>query len=371
MWKLSFRIIKTKWKARVWEINLNGVKLTTPVFMPVWTKATIKWIILDMLKDPKYIWIQTPIQLILANTFHLYLRPWDELIKNAWWLHKFENWNKLILTDSWWFQVFSLGLGNKNGSLMKLKPNWVEFKSPYDGTKHFFSPEKVVDIQSNLGSDIMMVLDVCSPIHNISKQKVAQQMKITHDWAKMAFEHFMPKYDKTRWVLFPIIQWWIHKDLREESIEFLSKYAQDWIAIWWLSVWETKEEMYWILDHISDKLPEDKPRYLMWVGTPEDINQAIYHWIDMFDCVLPTRLGRHGSAFTKNWVIKLKNAQYKEDFSRLDDECNCFTCQNFTKAYLNHLVKENEMLGSILLSLHNIAYLHKIVEDIKSDILNN
>jgi len=371
MSKLDFSIIKTKWNSRAWVITLNWVKLNTPVFMPVWTKATIKWIILDLLKNKDFLWTENPINLILANTFHLYLRPWDEIVKNAGWLNKFENRDKLILTDSWGFQVFSLWEGNKTKSLVKLQQDWVWFQSPIDGSKHFFSPEKVVDIQLNLGSDIMMVLDVCSSIENISKEKVAQQMQTTHSWAKKAFDYFGEKYDSTKSVLFPIVQWWIHKDLREESVSFLKQYAIDWIAIWWLSVWETNEEMYDILDFLSDKLPANKPRYLMWVGTIKDIREAVMHGIDMFDCVLPTRLGRHGTAFYKDWYVKLKNSQYKNDFSPLTDDCPCFVCKNYTKSYLSHLVRENEMLGWMLLSYHNIVYLHNYVEKLRKEILES
>lgn len=372
MSKLKFKIIKKKEKARVWEINLNWVTLTTPVFMPVWTKATIKWMILDLLKEKKYTWNEAPIKLILANTFHLFLNPWEKIIKQAWWLHKFENWDWLILTDSWGFQVFSLWLSKEKwSSLVKLQENWVIFKSPYDGKKHEFTPEKVVDIQSDLWSDIMMMLDVCSPVDNISKEEVARQMNITHKWAKKAFDYFQPKYDQTRWVLFPIIQWWTHNDLREESVNYLKEFAIDWIAIGWLSVWESLDEMYSTLDFLSDKLPEDKPRYFMWLGTPDEIRNAIYKGIDMFDCVLPTRLWRHWTAFWPNWTIKLRNAQYREDHTSLDSTCDCFTCTNFSKAYLHHLVKQWEMLWAILLSLHNISFLHNLVEGIKKDILNS
>ena len=284
--KLKFKVLKKKWKARVGQIELNWITLTTPVFMPVWTKAAIKAILPEFFINSKFwLGIETPINLILANTFHLYLRPGDIFIKEVWWLHKFENRDKLILTDSGWFQVFSLWLarnvrftlldkvsnrvkmniqmsGWKKENLIKLTEEGVWFKSPIDGSKHFFYPEKVVDIQANLGSDIMMVLDVCSPVYNISKDEVAYQMQLTHKWAKRAFDYFLPKYNEIRWVLFPIVQWGIYKDLRQQSVEYLSQFAIDWIAIWGLSVWETKEQMYKILQFLSDKLPEDKPRYL-------------------------------------------------------------------------------------------------------------
>ena len=381
MSKLKFKILKKIWNARVGEINLNWVRLTTPIFMPVGTKATIKGLILDMLQDPKYIWDLPIINLILANTFHLYLRPWDQLIKDAWWLHKFENWNWLILTDSWWFQIFSLWLNqNSRGDYqatdeekefshevkIKLTEEWVKFNSPYDWSKHFFTPESVVDIQCNLWSDIMMVLDVCSPT-DCDKATIEKQMQMTHRWAKRAFDHLEKKYDKVRWVLFPIVQWWIHTDLREQSIDFLSQYARDWIAVWWVSVGESKELIREIVEFTWPRLPDGKPRYLMWVGTPEDISHAIENWFDMFDCVLATRLGRHGMAFSDDGNLTIKNAKYKSDFSPLKDNCPCFVCRNYTKAYLHHLIKEKEMLGGILLSFHNIVYLNSILEKWKKE----
>ena len=381
MWKLDFKILKQVGKARVGQITLNGVTLTTPVFMPVGTKATIKGIPLDLLTDPKFIGNQNPIKLILANTFHLYLRPGDELIKKAGWLHKFEHReNGLILTDSGGFQVFSLGLDQREKTSesrefthevkMKLTEEGVKFSSPYDGSKHMFTPENVVDIQSNFGSDIMMVLDVCSPWDS-SKEVIKKHMDMTHRRAKRAYDHFMPKYDETRGVLFPIVQWGTYKDLREESINYLSKLATDWIAVGGVSVWESKELIRDIVEFTGPKLPTDKPRYLMWVGMPEDIMHAIENGYDMFDCVLPTRLGRHGLAFDKEENIKLLNAKHREDFSPLTKDCDCYTCKNFTRAYLHHLVRENEMLGWILLSLHNISYLHNMVETRKAEQLKS
>ena len=383
MSKLDFKILKQYGNARVWQITLNGVTLTTPVFMPVGTKATIKGLPLDMLKDPTYIWDLPEIQLILANTFHLYLRPGDELVKAAWGLHTFEHRDKLILTDSGGFQVFSLGL-SKNWKLkienqklsegshdvkMKLTENGVKFRSPYDGSKHEFTPENVVDIQCNLWSDIMMVLDVCSPAW-ADKNTIEKHMQMTHRRAKRAFDHLAPKYDDVRGVLFPIVQWGTYLDLRQESIDFLSQYAWDGIAVWGVSVGESKDLINEVVAFTASKLPVDKPRYLMGVGTPEDITHAIEQWFDMFDCVLPTRLGRHGEAFSADGNIKISNAPYAKDFSPLTNDCGCYTCKHFSKAYLHHLIREKEMLGGILLSLHNIVYLHKIVEDWKAKMLS-
>jgi queuine tRNA-ribosyltransferase len=195
-------------------------------------------------------------------------------------------------------------------------------------------------------------------------------MQMTHRWAKRAFDYFEKKYDKSRWVLFPIVQWWIYKDLRLESIEFLSKYAWDGIAVWWVSVWESKDLIQEVVKFTGKKLPENKPRYLMWVWTPEDIMYAVKQWFDMFDCVLPTRLWRHWIAFSDQWNMKLNNAKYKSDFWNLTKNCWCFVCKNFTKAYINHLLKENEMLGWVLLSLHNISYLHSMLEKWKKKLIS-
>ncbi|MCX6825491.1 MAG: tRNA guanosine(34) transglycosylase Tgt [candidate division SR1 bacterium] len=384
MSKLKFKILKQKGNARVGQITLNGITLTTPVFMPVGTKATIKGLVLDMLKDPKYIGDLPEIQLILANTFHLYLRPGDELIKEAGGLHTFENWDKLILTDSGGFQVFSLGLGKEeveedggrsrkveegtHDVKMKLTEDGVKFRSPYDGSKHMFTPEGVVDIQSNFGSDIMMVLDVCSP-SGADKKIIEQHMQMTHRRAKRAFDHLKPKYDEVRGVLFPIVQGGTYLDLRQQSVDFLTQYARDGIAVGGVSVGESKELIREVVAFTASKLPADKPRYLMGVGTPEDILHAVEQGFDMFDCVLPTRLGRHGEAFSADGNIKLNNAKYTKDFTPLTSDCGCYACKNFTKAYIHHLLKEKEMLGGILLSLHNILYLHKIVEDRKTNML--
>ncbi len=320
--------------------------------------------------NQEFLWTQDPIQLILANTFHLSLHPWADLIAQAGWLHTFESRDRLILTDSWGFQVFSLWLSKQWRPLAKLKDDGVMFASPYDGSTHFFSPTNVVDMQRKFWSDIMMMLDVCSPVTDISKDTVADHMRITHRWAQEAFAHHMASYDTHRWVLFPIVQWWLYKDLRQESAETLATYAKDGIAIWGLSVGETKEEMWDILSSLMPHLPDDKPRYLMGVGTPEDLLMAIEHGVDMFDCVMPTRLGRHGNAFSEEWVLKLRNSKYFNDFSRLDRSCQCYTCRTFSRSYLHHLIKEHEMLWATLLSLHNIAFLHRLLENRKNEILH-
>ena len=378
MSKLNFKILKQKGKARVGEITLNGITLKTPIFMPVGTKATIKGLILDLLQDPHYIGNQIePIKLILANTFHLYLRPGSKIVQAAGGLHQFENWKDgLILTDSGGFQVFSLGLANQKFNDqkhthkvgIKLTEEGVKFRSPYDGSKHIFTPENVVDTQCELWSDIMMVLDVCSPAGS-DKKTIEKHIAMTHRRAKRAFEHFKPKYEEARGVLFPIVQGGTYLDLRTQSAEYLSQFAWDGIAIGGVSVGESRELIEQVIAHTTPLLPNEKPRYLMGVGTPEDLRFAIEQGVDMFDCVAATRLGRHGIAFSDQGNIKITNSDFRTDFSPLTDNCDCYTCRNFSKAYLCHLIREQETLWGSLVGLHNIVYLNRILEGRKKKFL--
>ena len=378
MSKLNFKILKQKGKARVGEITLNGISLKTPIFMPVGTKATIKGLILDLLQDPHYIGSQIePIKLILANTFHLYLRPGSKIVQAAGGLHQFENWKDgLILTDSGGFQVFSLGLANQKFNDqkhthkvgIKLTEEGVKFRSPYDGSKHIFTPENVVDTQCELWSDIMMVLDVCSPAGS-DKKTIEKHIAMTHRRAKRAFEHFKPKYEEARGVLFPIVQGGTYLDLRTQSAEYLSQFARDGIAIGGVSVGESRELIEQVIAHTAPLLPNEKPRYLMGVGTPEDLRFAIEQGVDMFDCVAATRLGRHGIAFSDQGNIKITNSDFRTDFSPLTENCDCYTCRNFSKAYLCHLIREQETLWGSLVGLHNIVYLNRILEDWKKKFL--
>lgn len=378
MSKLNFKILKQKGKARVGEITLNGITLKTPIFMPVGTKATIKGLILDLLQDPHYIGNQIePIKLILANTFHLYLRPGSKTVQAAGGLHQFENWKDgLILTDSGGFQVFSLGLANQKFNDqkhthkvgIKLTEEGVKFRSPYDGSKHIFTPENVVDTQCELWSDIMMVLDVCSPAGS-DKKTIEKHIAMTHRRAKRAFEHFKPKYEEARGVLFPIVQGGTYLDLRTQSAEYLSQFAGDGIAIGGVSVGESRELIEQVIAHTAPLLPNEKPRYLMGVGTPEDLRFAIEQGVDMFDCVAATRLGRHGIAFSDQGNIKITNSDFRTDFSPLTENCDCYTCRNFSKAYLCHLIREQETLWGSLVGLHNIVYLNRILEDWKKKFL--
>lgn len=370
----EFKLDNTDAKARAWEFSTPHGNFKTPIFMPVGTKATVKWISNEDLDE---MWAE----IILNNTYHLYLRPWDEVVKKFWWVHKFQNYHKPILTDSWWFQVFSLWQTNStwyknNESLVKITEDWVHFRSYMDWSKHFFTPEKVMDIQNNLWANIIMAFDECAPWES-SKEYARKAMNRTHRWAIRSYEQVQinNKKRKKQWLyeqaFFPIVQWVIYDDLRKASAEFISKIDAPWVAIWWLSVWESKEDMYRILDIMSDNLPEDKPRYLMWVWTPQDLIEAIYRWIDMLDCVLPTRVGRHWTAFSSYWNLKLKNLKYKLDDSRLDEFCDCKVCNNYTKWYLRHLITENEMHWMQLLSYHNLYFLVNLAKKAREEIINN
>ncbi len=383
----EFNLENTDNLARAWSFTTAHWEFHTPIFMPVWTKATVKWIDKENLDE---MWAE----IILNNTYHLYLRPWDETIKHFWWVHKFQNYNKPILTDSWWFQVFSLWeiknklspenktLPDKNGiilwkqKLVKITNEWVHFRSYIDWSKHFFTPENVMDIQSNLWADIIMAFDECAPWHS-NKEYAKQAMDRTHNWAIKCVERWKENNEnrEKNWLypqaLFPIVQWVIYDDLRVESAKFIWSLDTPWVAIWWLSVWESKEDMYRILDVIEEHLPKNKPRYLMWVWTPEDLIEAIDRWVDMFDCVLPTRIWRHWTAFSNYGNIKLKNNKYKLDDSPLDNLCECKVCKNYSKWYLRHLVIENELLWMQLLSYHNLHLLINITKRARESILKN
>lgn len=368
----NFKLEKDTWDLRAWEFSTPHGSFKTPIFMPVWTKATVKWIQNHELDE---MWAE----IILNNTYHLYLRPWDETIKKFWWVHKFQNYNKPILTDSWWFQVFSLWESTNrlknNDTLVKITEEGVHFRSYIDGSKHFFTPEKVMNIQNNLWADIIMAFDECAP-WNSTYEYARNAMNRTHNWAIRSIEQVQKNNlnRKSNWLypqtLFPIVQWVIYDDLRIESAKFISNLDSDWVAIWWLSVWESKEDMYRILDLMNEHLPKNKPRYLMWVWTPEDLLEWISRWVDMFDCVNPTRIWRHWTAFSSNWKIKIKNSRYKLDDSKLDENCSCKVCTNYSKWYLKHLIWEKEMLWMQLLSYHNLHFLINLAKKSREEIIN-
>ncbi len=365
----NFDLQNTDWFARAGEFETPHGKIETPIFMPVGTKATVKWITNEDLDE---MWAQ----IILNNTYHLYLRPGDEIVAHFWGTHKMMNYHKPILTDSGWFQVFSLGQTREWKSLVKITEDGVEFRSFIDGSKHFFTPEKVMDIQSNIGADIIMAFDECAPgTSDWNYAKAA--MDRTHRWAKRSLEQveknneIRAKDGRHPQALFPIVQWVTYEDLRTQSAEFISSLDTSWVAIWGLSVWESKDDMYRILDVLKTKLPENKPRYLMWVGTPEDLIEWIYRWVDMFDCVLPTRLGRHWVAFTHAGNIKITNKKFQLDTGPLDPDCDCKVCKNFTKWYLRHLMSENEILWMQNLSYHNLYFLINLTKKARKAIKEN
>lgn len=322
----------------------------TPVYMPVGTQATVKGVLPRDLKEAGS-------SIVLSNTYHLYMRPGDEIVKKAGGLHKFMNWDGPILTDSGGFQVFSLT------KLNKIKEEGVYFNSHIDGSRHLFTPEKSISIQENLGADIIMQFDQCSE-YGYTHTQAEEAMNLTSRW----LERCAAAKSRDDQVLFPILQGNMYKDLREESLKRAVSYADCGIGIGGLSVGEPKPLMYEILDFMQPMLPDNMPRYLMGVGSPDCLIEGVIRGIDMFDCVLATRVARNGTAFTSRGKIVVRNGAYKEDFTPLDDECGCYCCKNYTKAYLRHLLNVDEMLGAMLLSLHNITFLHKLMRGLREAI---
>ena len=346
---MKFNVSSTSGYARRGELDFPRGKVQTPAFMPVGTNGTVKALEVENLEE-------TGSEIILGNTYHLMLRPGDELIKNLGGLHKFANWDRPILTDSGGFQVSSLG------ELAKITEEGVSFQSPYDGKKCFMSPEDSMQIQANLGSDIVMVLDECTPYPSEYQQAKAS-MELSLRWAKRSRDAH-----KSDSALFGIVQGGMHEDLRIESLKGLESIGFDGIAIGGLSVGEPKEDKTRILNHLAPYLPPSKPHYLMGVGKPEDIVEAVFYGIDMFDCVLPTRNARNGQLITSYGVLNIRNAPSKNSDEPIDPCCECKVCKNYSQAYLNHLDKTNEMLGSILNSFHNIHYYQSLMQDIRLSI---
>lgn len=336
--------------ARLGRLVLSHGVVETPVFMPVGTQGTVKTLTPEELEE-------IGADIILGNTYHLFLRPGDKLVAKAGGLHDFIHWKKGILTDSGGFQVFSLS------GLRQITDEGVWFSSHIDGSRHFFTPEKVMEIEQNLGADIAMCFDECVP-YPCTYEEAAKAVERTTDWARRCKE----SHNRPNQALFGIMQGSVFPDLRLRSARELVALDFPGYAIGGLSVGEPKSEMYSILDLIDDLLPPEKPRYLMGVGTPEDLLEGVLRGVDMFDCVLPTRLARHGTAYTHQGKIVVRNAVYAEDFNPVDDKCNCYVCQNYTRAYIRHLIKAGEILGLRLLSYHNIYFLVKLMENIKSAI---
>ncbi len=345
-------------KARACSFQTGHGIIETPVFMPVGTQGTVKAITQRILKE------DIGNRIILANTYHLYLRPGLEVLKNAGGLHEFMNWNRAILTDSGGFQIYSLS------DLRKLNSNGVEFKSHLDGSKHFFTPAKVIEIERIIGSDIMMPLDECTP-YPCEYDYAKKSQELTSEWAKLnmdAFVNSKPLYGHKQY-LFGIVQGSVYKDLREQSALDLMSINFDGYSIGGLAVGEPAEKMYEMVDFITDILPEEKPRYLMGVGRPENILEAIERGVDMFDCVMPTRNARNANLFTSNGIISIRNAGYKNDFKPVDENCNCYTCKNFTRSYLRHLFVSKEILGLMLATIHNLTFYNNLVTTARKKIL--
>ena len=328
--------------------------ILTPVYMPVGTQASVKGVLPRDLKE-------IGSQIILSNTYHLYMRPGDELIARAGGLHKFMNWDRPILTDSGGFQVFSLA------SLNNITEEGVRFSSHVDGSYHFFTPEKAMSIQHNLGSDIMMAFDQCSE-YGYTHEQAEAAMERTAKWLERSYRAHEEAH-KPEQALFPIIQGNLFADLRIESLERCKPFVKHGIAIGGLSVGEPKPLMYEMLDVLKDRMPTDVPRYLMGVGSPDCLIEGTLRGVDMFDCVLATRVARNGTALTSRGKVVVRNGKYKEDFTPLDPECDCYCCKNYTKAYLRHMVNVGEMAGGMLLSLHNIRYLHRLMAGLRESIL--
>ena len=355
MEKFYFEQLKqdSKTGARVGILHTPHGDIMTPTYMPVGTQATVKGVLPRDLLEAKS-------QIILSNTYHLYMRPGDEIVKEAGGLHKFMNWNKPILTDSGGFQVFSLA------KLNKIKDEGVYFNSHIDGSKHFISPEKAMDIENNLGADIIMAFDQCSS-YGIDHADSKKAMERTLKWLDRCYNHHKNKEQ----ALFPIVQGNVYKDLRLTSLKETIPYAKYGMGIGGLSVGEPKEIMYEVLDEMLPHYPTNVPRYLMGVGSPDCLVEGVKRGIDMFDCVLATRIARNGTALTSNGKIVVRNGIYKNDFSPLDSECDCYCCRNYSKAYLRHMINAGEMMGGMLISLHNITYLNNLMAKIREAIMGD
>ena len=349
----EFEVIKEckRTKARAGRFYTPHGVIETPVFMPVGTQATVKTMTPDELKENNA-------QIILGNTYHLYLRPGHELVKEAGGLHKFMNWDRPILTDSGGFQVFSLG------ELRKIKEEGVTFRSHLDGSKHLFSPERVMEIEEAIGADIAMAFDECTPYpadYNYAKNS----MERTTRW----LERCIKAHTREDQALFGIIQGSMYKDLRTESAKAVTSFDLPGYAIGGLSVGEPAETMYEMLDINTDIMPINKPRYLMGVGAADNLVEGVKLGVDMFDCVLPTRIARNGTVMTKHGKLVVRNAEYAHDFRPLEEGCGCYACRNFTRAYIRHLIKSGEVLGIRLTTIHNIYFLTNLMKEIRTPIL--
>lgn len=347
---MDFEVAATDGKARRGTLTFPRGKVETPAFMPVGTYGTVKGMLPRDIEE-------IGAHIILGNTFHLMLRPGTQVMKEHGDLHDFTGWKGPILTDSGGFQVFSLG------AMRKITEHGVSFQSPVDGAKVELTPEISMDVQRDLGSDIVMIFDECTP-YPATEAEAESSMAMSLRWA----ERSKTAHGDSPSALFGIIQGGMYRDLREVSLNGLTDIGFDGYAIGGLSVGEPKDEMFDVLDYLPAMMPEDKPRYLMGVGTPEDLVEGVRRGVDMFDCVMPTRNARNGHLFTSSGVIKIRNAQHRHNVGPLDGECDCYTCKNFTRAYLHHLDKCKEMLGAQLNTIHNLRYYQTLMAGLRQAI---
>ncbi len=351
--KMKYDLINTDGKARRGRLTFSRGTVETPAFMPVGTYGTVKGMKTEEVED-------TGAEIILGNTFHLMLRPGTEIIEDHGGLHNFIHWDKPILTDSGGFQVFSLG------AMRKITEEGVKFNSPVNGDKIMLTPERSMEVQRSLGSDVVMIFDECTP-YPATHEESQISMELSLRWAQRSKD----AHGDNPSALFGIIQGGMYEDLREVSVKGLKAIEFDGYAIGGLSVGEPKEDMIRILDHTAPLIPDNKPRYLMGVGKPEDLVEGVRRGIDMFDCVMPTRNARNGHLFVTNGVLKIRNARHKTDTGPLDPECDCYTCKNYSLAYLHHLDKCKEILGSQLNTLHNLHFYQRIMKGLRNAIEQN
>ncbi len=354
---MKFTLLKTDGHARRGRLELNHGSIETPIFMPVGTYGSVKAMSPTELKD-------IDAQIILGNTFHLWLRPGLDIVRKFGGLHRFIGWDKPILTDSGGFQVFSLG------AMRKITEEGVKFQSPVNGDKLFLSPEISMQIQRVLNSDVVMQFDECTPYEingrPATRDEAGQSMRMSLRWAKRSLDEFRREENPN--ALFGIVQGGMFEELRDESLAGLNELGFHGIAIGGLSVGEPKEDMQRILKHVGPKLPADKPHYLMGVGTPEDLVDGVANGVDMFDCVMPTRNARNGWLFTRYGDLKLRNARHKDEDRPIDESCDCYACKNFSRAYLHHLHRAGEILGARLNTIHNLHYYLQLMREMRAAI---
>ncbi|MDO6687311.1 MULTISPECIES: tRNA guanosine(34) transglycosylase Tgt [unclassified Agarivorans] len=349
---MKYQLLAQDGKARRGRLEFERGSVETPAFMPVGTYGTVKGMTPEEVSE-------TGAEILLGNTFHLWLRPGQEVMKAHGDLHDFMNWQGPILTDSGGFQVFSLG------DIRNITEEGVHFRNPVNGDKIFLTPEKSMEIQNDLGSDIVMIFDECTP-YPATEAEADKSMQMSLRWAARSRQRHDELNNKN--ALFGIIQGGVYEHLRDVSLEGLTNIGFDGYAIGGLAVGEPKEDMHRILDYVAHKVPADKPRYLMGVGKPEDLVEGVRRGVDMFDCVMPTRNARNGHLFTGEGVVKIRNARHREDTNPLDKECDCYTCQNYSRSYLHHLDKCNEILGARLNTIHNLRYYQRVMEGIREAI---